>query len=185
MPYLIDGYNLLMALRKLRLDEPPDILANERAWLARHLQELLEESGKTSETVTLVFDGGSPEKSKKQAALKHPQIKIEYSKEIDADTWIENHLARVDFPKEWTVISNDKRIIKAAKSKGATPMACLDFEFHLLEGPPPKKDAPVPHKPELLSTEQIKDWEKEFFPNPKDLEEFEGLSDPFFRKPKD
>ena len=52
MPYLIDGYNLLMALRKLRLDEPPDILANERAWLARHLQELLEESGKTSETVT-------------------------------------------------------------------------------------------------------------------------------------
>lgn len=185
MPYLIDGYNLLMALRKLRLDEPPGILANERAWLARHLQELLEESGKTTEVVLLVFDGISQEKTRQQASLKYPQIKIEYSKDMDADTWIENHLAKVDFPKEWKVVSNDKRIIKAAKSRGATPMQCLDFEFHLLEGPPSKKNPPIPHKPESLSKEEIKDWEKEFFPNPKDVEDFEGLSDPFFRKRKE
>lgn len=183
MQYLIDGYNLLRALRKLRMDEPPGIMANERSWLFQHLHQLMKESNRQSESILLVFDG-FPVKDRKSQPAQTPGMEVVFSQKIDADTWIENHLASVQFPKEWKVISDDNRIRKAAKNKGAQPISCLDFEFFLVEGPPEKKEAAIPMKPENLTPEEVTDWEKTFFPNPRELEEFDGLSDPFFRRRK-
>ncbi len=189
MHYLIDGYNLLRAIRKLSDTVPPGVLELERNWLLKNLHDLLKESADTSAEITVVFDGQRGfGKSERKPDKKFPEITVVFTAGMDADTYIENALTAETFPKQLVMVSDDRRLVKAALKKGCLQVGCLDLEFHLRDNSKPKEEIFIPLKPVKLTPDETAHWEEIFFPEGKGKEEFEGLSDPFFRpkikKPK-
>jgi len=49
------------------------------------------------------------------------------------------------FPKALVVVSDDKRLIKAAEKKGCLQVGCLDLEFHLRDNSKPKEELHIPN----------------------------------------
>ena len=180
MHYLIDGYNLLRAVRKLSDSVPPGVLEIERSWLLKNLHDLLEEAPGNTHEITLVYDAkkgiAGPQKTK-----KYPEINVIFTTGSDADTYIESAVSDEKYPKNLIVVSDDKRLIKAANKKGCLHVGCLDLEFHLRDHGKPKEELKIPLKPVELTPDETAQWEELFFPGGKGKEEFEGLSDPFFR----
>ena len=187
MHYLIDGYNLLRAVRKLSDSVPPGVLELERNWLLKHLHELLKDNPGANHEITIVYDAKRGIAGPKKAS-KYPEIAVVFTTGSDADSYIEAVLLEERFPKALVVVSDDKRLIKAAEKKGCLRIGCLDLEFHLRDNSKPKEELHIPMKPIELTPDETAQWEELFFPEGKGKEEFEGLSDPFFRpkikKPK-
>lgn len=113
MPYLIDGYNLLWAIKKN--DEHFEPV--EDADMCEMLDRFLRQIGDTGE---VVFDGvGPPDKGPFKGL---PQLRVLFSGVgVEADTVIEDKLAASLSPKKLQVVSNDRRVRSASqKSKAVT-----------------------------------------------------------------
>lgn len=148
MPYLIDGHNLIGQMRDISLSDPQDeerLVGLLAAWCDRR-----------GASATVYFDRGAPgsgptRRGRLTARFVRPPR--------TADAAIEDHLRRLgrDAP-QWTVVSSDREVRRAAQRAGARTVESAEFAASLrLPAPGPGSE-----KPEIPSQEEVKAWLREF-----------------------
>lgn len=160
MHYLIDGYNFLYALGKLR--KGPVVLEQVRLYLLRLLRQA---HGDHASDVTVVFDAHSAPPGA-TAETTHQGIHIRFAVgHPEADDLIEELIRTTPAPKKLTVVSDDHRIRQAARRRECRVMGCGDYMdwlagFTLRQTPRPR--LPSSAKPETVSDEETQHWLDEF-----------------------
>ena len=146
MPLLIDGHNLIGHLRGIELSDPDDeqqLIDKLRAYCRR-----------TGRRATIYFDKGDP-----LSRDPRPQngVTVHFvAPSRSADTAIRDHLIRLGrAAKNWTVVSSDRSVRRAAKGSGAAIQRSEEFAVEL-NAPPPKEE--VPEKPAAPAPEEVEEW---------------------------
>ncbi len=163
MPTLIDGYNLLHALGWIDPSREAGDLRRARAALVRRVRRSLpaEEVAQT----TIVFDAsdappGAPQEFRDRGLAVRFAAGYE-----DADAMIEELIRAAPDPQRLTVVSNDRRIQRAARRRKATPLGCEEWLDRIERGGPrrpPRKADESPPSQEKLAAEEVAYWLAEF-----------------------
>lgn len=119
MEYLIDGYNLIFSLIKSK-----ESLQTLRQQVIRYLQKKFT-SRKLSGMV--IFDGAHRRDEESGLSYPSPLIVAYTPKGQSADAYIVEQISIAHNPKEIMVITNDKGLIRHAKSAGAKVMGNDEF----------------------------------------------------------
>ena len=176
MTYLIDGYNLLYAMGVLHGRTGPTGLEKARLRLLGLLHAVF---GAEAPNVTVVFDAaGAPAGATGEENWQG--IHVRYAvREAEADDLIEALIAREANPRRLTVVSDDRRLQKAARRRHCAVLGCLDFveelgrRRHRQPRPPPEGA-----KPAALSEDERKRW-LEAFADLTDDPAWKKFSDPY------
>lgn len=153
MPLLVDGHNLIGQIPGLKLSDADD--EGELVMLLRRYS-----TAKRSRQVVVVFDHG---------VYGHPHKLDGYGitcyfarSPQDADAQLIKRLHAIKRPREWTLVTSDRQVARAAEEHGVKVISSQEFARQLLASgakptPPPeeKRDAP-------LSEAEIAEW-TEFF----------------------
>lgn len=116
---IVDGYNLLWVIHKAG-DEPGEI---SDVQVCRLIGRYLELTGERGE---IVFDGtGPPDKSGFDNIASLEVLFAGLG--VDADSIIEDKIRANTAPRRLTVVSDDRRLRKAAKARKATALKSEDF----------------------------------------------------------
>lgn len=150
MGIIIDGYNVLHCTHIL-----PSPYATMNPY---QLGALLARSRWRSGKIILVCDGNPPPNPLMEEDTGPTQL-IFSGKRLDADTLIERLIEQEDGVRELIVVSNDRRIQRAAKRRKATPLPSEVF-LHMLMNDIERGKPGGPEKPhEVHDTDE---WLKEF-----------------------
>jgi hypothetical protein len=106
LPYLIDGHNLIGQLKDLSLDDPHDE--------ARLVERLKSFTARKGTHCVVVFDGGLPGGPSRDLSTHHVQVVFAHSG-TSADAIILERIGSLRDPGNWTVVSADRTIVKAAE----------------------------------------------------------------------
>ncbi|MGA9532543.1 MAG: NYN domain-containing protein [Anaerolineales bacterium] len=145
MPHLIDGHNLIGKLRGIALsdlDDEQQLMALLGRWCQR--------SGKRA---VVYFDQGSllGEDPRPQHGLTAHFV----APPKTADMAIHGHLQRLGRrARNWTVVSSDRAVQRAARQAGARVVDSERFSRELEE----RTDGSAPEKPEGLTPTEIDRW---------------------------
>lgn len=147
MPYIIDGHNLIGAMREIHLDDP-----NDEALLISRLRRFC---ARTRRRVTLYFDRGSPTQ---QAPNDAGGLSIRFVRPPrTADQAIVHHLSSLKkAARNWTVVSSDQEIQNFARSAGARVLSSQAF-VQLLSTPTSARGDDEKPGAEMADTE-IEEW---------------------------
>ncbi len=109
MQYLIDGHNLIGRMPDIDLGDPDDeveLVLRLRSWSA---------AGRKRK-VTVIFDRGLP--GGKDKALSSGQVKVVFAPAgRSADSLLINRISSVKNPAEYTLVSSDQKIVRAAEAR--------------------------------------------------------------------
>ena len=109
MQYLIDGHNLIGRMPDIGLDDPDDevkLILRLRSWSA---------AGRNRK-VTVIFDRGLP--GGKDKELSSGQVKVVFAPSgRTADSLLISRIRNVKNPAEYTLVSSDQKIIRAAEAR--------------------------------------------------------------------
>ncbi|HUX07422.1 MAG TPA: NYN domain-containing protein [Acidobacteriota bacterium] len=118
MPYLIDGNNLIGAIRVIDIR---DAAAREK--MTRMLAAYQRAK---NNSVTVVYDGPPPGGVRGKSSIGG--LKIIYAgPDTDADTRIRKILDRAREPASYVVVSSDKQVYSYARWRGAKAMRVMPF----------------------------------------------------------
>ena len=118
MPIVIDGYNLLHAVKSMTEGQ---VLSEIQ--LCSLISGYLKQTKQRGE---IIFDGTGPRD--KSGLMGTTNLAVSFSGAYcDADTEIEERIKASTAPKRLTVISNDHRLVKAAKARKAVAITADDF----------------------------------------------------------
>jgi uncharacterized protein len=151
LPFIIDGHNLIGAMKKIRLDDPDDE--------ARLVVELRRFCARSRRQVTLYFDRGAP-------GLQSPGdaggLSIRFVRSPrSADQAIAQHLARLKgSARNWTVVSSDQEVQTAARRAGARPMSSAEFARLLASSDTGSAEGEKPAAD--MTEDEINEWQKMF-----------------------
>lgn len=124
MLYLIDGYNLLHAMGALSGRVGPQGLLKARLRLLGLLSGAM---GKDGSSVTVVFDAaGAPPDVVDDQDYQGIHVRFAVHQE-QADDLIETLIHDSSAPKQLAVVSDDRRIQKAAQRRRCPVLGCLEF----------------------------------------------------------
>ena len=160
MRYLIDGHNLMHAVREQGLGPAParDALCRLVAdWASRCRAD-----------ATVVFDGSSPPIGVPQQ-LRRPGLTVRFAGHQSADAVIEEEVARSPAPSEIIVVTTDRAIQHAVRYRRARTIDAEDFAAKLYESPkaaPPRTAAEPDEKPEGLTSDEAAEWVDRFGERP-------------------
>ncbi len=160
MFYVIDGYNLLHAMGVLGGRVGPHGLAKARLSLLGLLRGAMD---KDASSVTVVFDAANAP----PGALddqEHAGIHVRFAlAHAQADDLIESMIRESPTPKQLTVVSDDRRIQKAARRGRCLGVGCLDF-LEDLNQRRRRHTSPATLQPEKMSgsRKDLEKWTKEF-----------------------
>jgi predicted RNA-binding protein with PIN domain len=163
MSLLIDGYNLLHASGILARRGGRGALERSRDALLNVLAESLPDDELSRTTV--VFDARDPPwgLSRKQV---HRGLTVYFaSREVDADSMIEELIQSNSAPRKLTVVSSDHRLQRAAKRRRATAIDSDRWFRDLLESRRATNNQPPTEviKPEgPFSADEIDFWLRQF-----------------------
>jgi predicted RNA-binding protein with PIN domain len=147
VPYLIDGHNLIGQTRGLSLADPDDeqkLVVLLRAYLVR-----------TGKKGTVIFDNGQPGGS---GGWANNVLKVVFAPAAgSADASILSRLEKNRDGRGLVLVSDDQRLVAAARRAGASVRASGEFARDMLSGP-----ARAYKKEEGLSAAEVAAWEKEF-----------------------
>jgi len=155
MPIIIDGYNLLWSIQKSDQESDPISDVQMCHFIGRYLK-LIGDDGQ------IVFDGtGPPEKS---GFDNISNLEVFFTGiAADADTVIEDKILANTSPKRLTVISNDRRLKDAARSRKSKALKCEVFWTSVVRQLNRKSSAKEPTgKRKGLSTGETEQWLKFF-----------------------
>ncbi len=147
MALLIDAYNVLHCTHIL--PAPYAMMNVER------LCDLLADSRWSCSRIAVVCDGAPPS----MGATLHGEVDLVYAGGgKDADSWIERFIARTTAPRDLMVVSNDNRIIRAARRRRCRTMDSESFLRQLIRKP----QTPRPDKPASAGPEETRQWMHKF-----------------------
>ena len=155
MPLIIDGHNLLWAVKKTSEDSEPITDVQLCRIIGRYLK-LVGEKGE------IVFDGIGPRD--KSGFDNISSLEVLFSGRVaDCDTVIENKITANTAPKRLTIVSSDRRLRDAARRRKATPVKSEVFWGNLQKQLSRKRTAREPAaKRNGISESETEQW-LEFF----------------------
>jgi len=165
MPFLVDGNNLMFAMRKAGL-------AASRGSVCAVLDAL----ARRGQRVRVVFDGPLPPE---EAARKIDQmrIQVQFSQDVKADELILQAVAADTAPRRLTVVSSDRQIRQAARRRRCGVMRSEEFVELLrasLQRPARKRPSEPAEKRGGLGPTRTGEWIKEFGLENEDFEDGTG-----------
>ncbi len=149
--YIIDGHNLLWSVHKVQ----PDQGEIDEIKLCRMISEYLKLSGDSGQ---IVFDGiGPPEK---ETFNYIAALEVFFSgTNTDADTVIKRKIEADSAPKRLIVVSTDRQVRDAARSRKATSIKSEQFWAGLLTQLSKRRKFKEPNeKQQGLDDAQTKRW---------------------------
>jgi predicted RNA-binding protein with PIN domain len=155
MPFLIDGYNLLWSVNNLSQEAEP-ITEAGLCWKISRYMQILGESGE------IIFDGTGPRD--KSVFDEIPKLSVLFAGlGVEADDVIETKIKINTAPKRLSVVSNDRRLIKAARARKAVSLKNEELWIKLAKGSSRRKKTPEPpQKQHGLSNSETEQWLKFF-----------------------
>jgi predicted RNA-binding protein with PIN domain len=146
MPLMIDGHNLIGQINAIDLADPDD-----EHQLIQLLHAYCRDHGRRA---TVYFDQADP-----LSRDPRPQqgLTVRFvSRSRTADSAMRDHLLQLGREaKNWTVVSSDRSVRRAARGSGAKVLRSEQFAAQLM-APPPAPDAP--EKPEAPRADQLDEW---------------------------
>lgn len=128
MPYLIDGHNLIGAMKDIRLSDPDDEMK-----LVNKLRSYAARKGKK---LTVIFDGGLPG-GKSIASNDKVTVIFAAYEHSSADKLIAARIKRLRDPQGWTLVTSDQELLGLAKSYRVRAMRSAAFADTLAHLPDP------------------------------------------------
>ncbi len=128
MPYLIDGHNLIGAMRDIRLSDP-----NDEMKLVNKLRSYAARKGKK---LTVIFDGGLPG-GKSIASNDKVTVIFAAYEHSSADKLIAARIKRLRDPQGWTLVTSDQELLGLAKSYRVRAIRSAAFADRLAHLPDP------------------------------------------------
>jgi predicted RNA-binding protein with PIN domain len=160
MLYLIDGYNLLHAMGLVERRRGREGLHKARENLLHMLHASF---GSESANVTVVFDAAKPRRGA-PAEMEYHGIHVCFAIGMEqADDLIEVLIRKASTPRHLTVVSDDRRLQKAARRHHCLVNGCGDLldELERRRQPPPGPQQEQ-GKPTGLSPDETQHWLTEF-----------------------
>ena len=156
MTYLIDGHNLIGQLPDISLKDPNDE--------AKLVQKLIGFAARTGKRVVVVFDSGLPGG---KSRLSTGTVEVIFaSARSSADDVMKERIKRVRDTGQWVVVSNDRVVLDAARTRKMTTLTSAEFAPQLRPTPAAKKRDPKRDIGEAtdvhLSAAEIEAWLKIF-----------------------
>jgi uncharacterized protein len=151
--YLIDGHNLIGRLPDIDLADPNDeaiLIERLRRWSAASRKRRL----------LVIFDAGLPGGHSREFSGGPVQV-LFASSSSSADAML---LARIDAahnPAEYTLVSDDRRIVQRARERRMPVESAADFAGRLPgEGGPSEPAAAPAEKPDpgAMSQRELEEW---------------------------
>ena len=130
--YIIDGYNLLLALPGTRSLRGPGNLEKARRSMLGWIAHRVIDPG----LVTVVFDS-APATLLRALSTRTEEfgLIVLFSTDYpDADAMIADLCRQHTFPKQLVVVSDDREVQRSARRRRAKPLGCEAFERLLLRG---------------------------------------------------
>lgn len=155
MNFLIDGHNLIGKMADISLDDPDDeaqLVLRLLNWAA---------VGK-NRRVIVVFDRGLP--GPQWFNLSSERLKVVFMPEgRSADSWLTAFLQQIRNPQEYTLVSSDRAIARAAQqrrvahvlSEAFTQQLAADWQAARTQA---TEETPAAEKPAELSSGQLDEW---------------------------
>lgn len=166
---IVDGYNLLHRLAPKRLLDAPGGLERARAAVVRRVETLLEKEELPAAVV--VFDAAGPVASGPNSTAgpqATPSLRVLFATDYpDADSMIEEMVRRHSSPRRLTVVSSDRRVMDAARKRGAQGLDCdawLDQREKLAGRGPLRTPEPAAEESDehLPGADESRYWLREF-----------------------
>jgi predicted RNA-binding protein with PIN domain len=176
MFYLIDGYNLLHAMGILGNRVGPQGLAKARLGLSGLLRGALKED---ASNVTVVYDAaGAPPGLVDDQVYQGIHVRFAIDQH-QADDLIESIIGECSSPKHLAVVSDDRRIRKAAQRRGCKSVRCADFLEDLARGRHRQRSTGVTNAEKKPSVNNESDFWLQEFAHLDDEKEMKELFQPF------
>ena len=152
---IIDGHNLLHSIIKIDHESEP-ISDVQLCWVVNRYLKLIGEKGE------IVFDGTGPRD--KSAFDNISNLEVSFAGlGTDADTVIENKIRANTAPKRLSIVSSDRRLRDAARTRKATAVKSEVFWGNLQKQLRRKRPVKEPEAKRMgLSESETKQW-LEFF----------------------
>jgi predicted RNA-binding protein with PIN domain len=179
MPIIIDGYNLIFTCGLEGKTRTPQSLEKARARLISAVASRTNEKDRSN--TTIVFDAKRLPIKETSADFRTHQMRVLYAVDHeDADTLIEELIAKHSTPKKLIVVSSDHRLQTAATRRKATAVDSDVWYEQLLATREHRCDQKQTQIDDTFSNGALEsiDWAKEFGSVEVD-ESDEDESDPF------
>jgi predicted RNA-binding protein with PIN domain len=158
MRFLIDGYNLAHAMNLLAA-KPGSSFRLESA-REKLIEKVKPAGGDSEEKVTVVFDAARALPGAR-GNYELAGVRILFAQDQSADDLIEDLIHEETAPMQLTVVTDDRRILQAARRRGCPLLGCLDYlesrQTRQLPhpSPPPKPEKPAGEKETSYWLEQF------------------------------
>jgi predicted RNA-binding protein with PIN domain len=180
--WLIDGYNLLHALGFAPRIDRERALENARHRLLHYLHDVL---GEQAPAMTIVFDAARAPRGA-PAAFDFHRLHVQFAVgHAEADDLIEQLIRECPTPRSLHIVSDDRRLRKAARKRECEVMGCQDFLEHLPALKSPRSANPPPPDEEEVKgpiSKPERDRLREEFSRLLDDREFDEFFDPYGSK---
>ncbi|MCB9893072.1 MAG: NYN domain-containing protein [Planctomycetes bacterium] len=163
--YVVDGYNLLHALKKLPGALPADF-GRARARVVELFSHLCKREGGKAR---VFFDGTPGELGAGDLAYPHVKVQFCGAGRESADEAVRDYVENSNQPRRLTVISSDLAVTKACKLAGTKILSSQAMANKLAAATP---DSPTPTRPEKPARGAIGKLEQEMLDEIGDFEEF-------------
>lgn len=169
MPFLIDGYNLYHAARKITEEWSQLVPMALCRMIAEDMQRL-------RDGAIVVFDGAAP---RGRPADVEPvgYVRIVYSgPKSDADTVLEQMIQQNTAPRRLAVVSTDRRVRQAARRRRAVSLRSEEYLLSLVRrlDQPPRRGDP-PEKRQGVPEGQLNEWLEMFGIEPGEADDESGM----------
>ncbi len=158
MAYLIDGHNLIGQLPDISLTDPDDE--------AKLVQKLIGFAARQGKRIVVVFDSGLP--GGKSRLSTHTIEVVFASARSSADDVMKERIKSARDPGQWVVVSNDRAVLDAARTRRMTTLTSAKFAAQLRLAPSAHKAKPTLEADAgeaadvQLSPEEVEAWLKLF-----------------------
>ena len=170
MQFLIDGHNLIAKIPDISLEDPDD-----EAKLVIHLRRWI--AAGSNRKISLFFDGGLP--GGLEPYLSTPSVKVIFATAgTTADDLMIARIWRVQNPTEYTVVSSDLEVKRAAVKRKIKTISSGDFASQLNQlagqhtsGRNDSKATEDANRESPLNDQEVARWLKIFADNDHNQEE--------------
>jgi hypothetical protein len=170
MQYLIDGHNLIAKIPDISLEDP-----NDEAKLVIRLRRWTAAGNKRK--ISVFFDGGLP--GGQEPYLSSPSVKVIFATVgTTADELMINRIRRLQNPTEYTLVSSDREVKRAAAmrkiqtiSAGAFALQLIQETGQKLSGRNVREETEDANRESPLNDQEIAEWLEIFDENNRNQEE--------------